>query len=79
VQEMVYLKGYPKNSPQWTFLCREPSIKKRIWKNKFRGEFTPLIPSPVSAYAIGGPSGRHVIQISTTRARYIHWTSCSSS
>jgi len=22
-----------KKLPQWTFLCREPSIKKRIWKN----------------------------------------------
>jgi len=22
-----------KKSPQWTFLCPEPSIKKRIWKN----------------------------------------------
>jgi len=24
------LKGYTKKSPQWTFLCREPSVKKRI-------------------------------------------------
>jgi len=29
VQE-IYLKGYTKKSPQWTFLCQEPSIKKRI-------------------------------------------------
>jgi len=33
-------------------------------------------------FQIGGPSGRFattdVTQISTTRARYIHWTSCSS-
>jgi len=26
---MVYLKGYT----EWTFLCREASIKERIWKN----------------------------------------------
>jgi len=32
VQEMAYLKAIQK-SPQWTLLCREPSIKKRIWKN----------------------------------------------
>ena len=34
-------------------------------------------------FSIGGPSGRlattDVIQISTTRARNIHWTSCSNS
>jgi len=30
VQEMVLFKGYIKQSPQWTFLCREPSIMKRI-------------------------------------------------
>jgi len=30
VQEMVLFKDYAKNSPQWTFLFQEPSIKKRI-------------------------------------------------
>jgi len=30
-------------------------------------------------FLFGGPSGRYVIQISTTRARYIQWTSCSNS
>jgi len=51
VQEMVLFKGYTKNSPQWTFLCQEPSIKKRIWKN-FRGLLQPSY-SPGSAYEIG--------------------------
>jgi len=32
VQEMFLFKGYTKQSPQWTFLCREPSIIKRVWK-----------------------------------------------
>jgi len=36
-------KGYPKNSPQWTFLCRKPSIKKHIWKN-LGGGFSPVSP-----------------------------------
>jgi len=26
------LKGCTQKSSQWTFLCREPSIKERIWK-----------------------------------------------
>jgi len=30
VQEMVDLKVIQKKSPQWTFQCREPSIKRRI-------------------------------------------------
>jgi len=29
VQEMVSFKGYKKIT-RWTFLCQEPSIKKRI-------------------------------------------------
>jgi len=40
VPGMVYLNnGYLEKSPQWTFLCREPSTKKRIWK--FRGGLQP--------------------------------------
>ena len=50
VQEMVLFKGYTKQSPQLTFLCREPSIIKRIWK-KLGGASAPLSP-PGSAYAI---------------------------
>jgi len=30
---MVLFKGYTKKSPQRTFLCQEPSIKKCIWIN----------------------------------------------
>ena len=44
------LLGYPKKSLQWTFLCRNPSIKKCIWKN-LGGCFSPLS-SPGSAYDI---------------------------
>ena len=49
VLEMVYLKTKVyKKSPRWTFLCREPSITKRIWGNLVGG-FSPLSP-PGSAY-----------------------------
>jgi len=48
VQEMVYLKAMHKKLPHWTFLCREPSIRKRIWKN-LGGASDPLAP-PGSAY-----------------------------
>jgi len=43
---MVYLKAF-KKSPQWTFLCREPSIENRIWK--FRGGVQPAYAPPGSA------------------------------
>jgi len=33
VEEMLYLKDINKNHPNGLFRCREPSIKKRIWKN----------------------------------------------
>jgi len=36
VQEMVYLKVI-KKSHEWAFLCLEPSIKNRIWKNEGGG------------------------------------------
>jgi len=62
-------KGYPKKSPQWTFLCRKPSIKKCIGKNLgvLQPPYPPLDPPMRLPVSLSCFSENHISFMTSTQ------------